>query len=119
MAEEFANESCGPRPLQSDFLKSSGKVKWKAYNKANTRWLKCARTALRQTAENVAARSGAAAEIGSSIADAAGTVGAAYFGGGDEVDMTDKADKADSIAPGMGQYLPYIAAAGALYLLLG
>lgn len=129
MAEEFANESCGPRPLQSDFLKRNGNVKWKAYNKANTRWLKCARTALRQTAENVEARSGAAAEIGSSIADAAGTVGAAYFGAGDTdtaisgvVDMAPpKGDgnTAPPKEPGVGQYLPYAAAAAVAYLLLG
>ena len=126
MAEEFANESCGPRPLQNDFLKPNGNVKWKAYNKANTRWLKCARTALRQTAENVAARSGAATEIGSSIADAAGTVGAAYFGAGDTdtavsrvVDMAPPGDEAPPKEPGVGQYFPYAAAAVVAYLLLG
>lgn len=116
MAEEFANESCGPRPLQDDFLKKNGKVKWKAYNKANTRWLKCARTSIRQSEANVAARSEAAAAIGQSAAELGGDIANAFASQGEGVDFTDKAAPADT---GLGTYLPYIAAAGALYLLLG
>ena len=72
---------CGPRPVQADFTKKNGNVRWSAYNKALRQWTKCTRTAIRQTPENVAARAGATSDI---FGEGFGTIGdiARALGGG-------------------------------------
>ena len=112
----MAENPCGPRPEQSDFLKPNGNTKWKSFNKATRKWTSCVKTSIRKSEANVAARSEAAASIGESAAELGGDIANAFASQGEGVDFTDKAAPADT---GLGTYLPYIAAAGALYLLLG
>lgn len=33
--------ACGPRPVVDDYRRKNGKIRWKAYNRAYRRWLKC------------------------------------------------------------------------------
>jgi hypothetical protein len=119
---------CGRQPSVNDFRKKNGRIRWGSYNKANTRWLKCVKTAQRQDPANVAARQETAQQLGALGIETGGNIATGilasqgFYAAGQAarpVDMSGKPPPPPPVENGLPDWLlPAAVVAGAAFLLM-